>query len=92
MSHYQALQSEFPDLPAYPIDESSVKLPAGWLIEQCGWKGKTIGACGVHSLQALVLVNHGGATGKEIYTLSEAIIENVFERFQVPLEREVNIY
>ena len=92
MSHYQALQSEFPDLPAYPIDESSVKLPAGWLIEQCGWKGKTVGACGVHSLQALVLVNHGGATGKEIYTLSEAIIENVFERFQVPLEREVNIY
>ena len=73
MSHYQALQSEFPDLPAYPIDESSVKLPAGWLIEQCGWKGKTVGACVVHSLQALVLVNHGGATGKEIYKLLELI-------------------
>lgn len=78
--------------PSYPATEGHVKLAAGWLIEQCGWKGKTIkDYYGVHKLQALVLVNYGGATGSEIYDLSTDIIKDVKNTFGVELEREVNM-
>ncbi len=85
------LVSEFPDIPNYPTGTDQKKLAAGWLIEQCGWKGKRIGACGVHEKQALVLVNYGGATGEEIYALSQQIMDDVADKFGVYLEREVNI-
>ena len=82
----------YPDVVAYPVGDGIVKLAAGWLIEQAGWKGKTVGNCGVHHLQALVLVNHGNATGTELFDLSTEILASVKEKFNVELEREVNIY
>ncbi len=83
--------SEFPNAPNYPQDDGTFKIAAGWLIEQCGWKGKRIGNYGVHKNQALVLVNYGDATGSDIYNLSEEIIKSVQHTFQIELEREVNI-
>ncbi len=88
----ESIQSTYARVPSYPAGEGHVKLAAGWLIEQAGWKGKRFGAVGVHELQALVLVNYGGGTGKEIYELSQRIIEDIQEKFGVSLEREVNIY
>ncbi len=86
------LQKNHPNIPVYDVGNNERKLAAGWLIEQCGWKGKTINDnYGVHKLQALVLVNYGGATGKEIYDLSREIINSVNDQFGVVLEREVNI-
>jgi UDP-N-acetylmuramate dehydrogenase len=85
------LQSNFPDIVYYPAGEGFVKLAAGWMIEQCGWKGKVSGNTGTWKNQALVLVNTGEATGSEIFAFSELIIESVKERFDVTLEREVNI-
>lgn len=85
------LQSNFPDIVNYPVGEGQVKLAAGWMIEQCGWKGKVSGNTGTWKNQALVLVNHGNATGNEIFTFSAQIIESVKSRFDVTLEREVNI-
>lgn len=87
----QNIKVQFPDVPAYKTSEFLYKIPAGWLIEQTGWKGKTMGNYGVHKHQALVLVNYGGATGKEIFELSERIIRDVQSKFDVNLEREVNI-
>ncbi|WP_124641305.1 MULTISPECIES: UDP-N-acetylmuramate dehydrogenase [Amniculibacterium] len=88
---FERLKQEFPTIPGYP-NASGVKLAAGWLIEQAGWKGKQIGNVASHHLQALVLVNKTGlATGKEIYDFSSRIIEDVKEKFSVQLEREVNI-
>lgn len=81
----------YPSIPNYPQNDGTYKIAAGWLIEQCGWKGKTIDKYGVHSKQALVLVNHGGANGAEIYKLSEDIIKSVQQKFNITLEREVNI-
>ena len=87
---FQKLQSEYPDMPNYSQD-NGIKIPAGWLIEQCGWKGKRIGNTGVHEKQALVLVNYGGATGQEIKELSEAIQVSVEEKFNIKLEAEVTM-
>lgn len=86
-----AILEKYPSAPVYPAEGGKKKLAAGWLIEQAGWKGKTIDTYGVHKLQALVLVNYGGSTGKQIFDLSSAIISDIQEKFGVTLEREVNI-
>ncbi|MCZ4409412.1 UDP-N-acetylmuramate dehydrogenase [Cryomorphaceae bacterium 1068] len=88
---YQRLVEQNPSMPFYPSAEGKFKLAAGWLIEKSGWKGFLRENYGVHAKQALVLVNHGGATGKEIYDLSTEILEDVKKKFGVELEREVNI-
>ncbi len=90
-SQFDELISKHPTIVNFPASDGRVKLAAGWLIEQCGWKGKQIGHVGTWKNQALVIVNHGDATGKEIYDFSALIIQSVFERFGVSLEREVNI-
>lgn len=86
------LQDLYGNIPVYPVTDRTVKLPAGWLIEKAGWKGKRIGNAGVHQHQALVLVNYGGAKGDEIITLANQIQHSVKENFSVDLEMEVNIY
>lgn len=90
-SHYIALQKTYENIPSYPVSEDTVKVPAGWLIDNAGWKGKTIGEYGVHKNQALVLVNYGKANGNDIFQLSEDIIADIYKRYQIKLEREVNI-
>ncbi|MBS7332118.1 MAG: UDP-N-acetylmuramate dehydrogenase [Weeksellaceae bacterium] len=89
-SEFEKIFAQHPTIVNYPA-ENGVKLAAGWLIEQAGWKGKRFGDAGVHDKQALVLVNYGNATGKEIYDLSENIIQDVQSKFGVTLEREVNM-
>lgn len=86
--HYRELADRFPGLPAFPLDEENVKLAAGWMIEHCGWKGRRMGACGVYSQQALVLVNYGGATGREILALAEAVQGAVEAVFGIRLQPE----
>lgn len=90
-SHYIALQKTYENIPSYPVSKDTVKVPAGWLIDNAGWKGKTIGEYGVHKNQALVLVNYGKANGNDIFQLSEDIIADIYKRYQIKLEREVNI-
>ncbi|MBO6586144.1 MAG: UDP-N-acetylmuramate dehydrogenase [Gracilimonas sp.] len=87
---FEELQSQFPDIPSYPAGEK-VKVPAAWLIDQCGWKGKRFGDAGVHKMQALVIVNYGNATGEEIWNLAQKIQVSVKDRFGVSLAPEVNI-
>lgn len=91
ISTLKNIQKEFPDVPNYPAGEGHVKLAAGWLIEQAGWKGWRKDNHGVHAKQALVLVNYGGCSGEEILALSNNIISDIFSRFGVRLEREVNV-
>jgi len=85
------LKKRYPDLPVFEDHPGRTKLAAGWLIDQCGWKGKRSGDAGVHDKQALVLVNHGNASGKDIYNLSLEIKESVKEKFGIELEREVEL-
>lgn len=88
---YEQLAAQYPQMPHYYVDEAHEKIPAGWMIEQCGWKGRSLGRAGVHDRQALVLVNLGGATGREIVELCHAIQHDVSERFGIMLQPEVNI-
>lgn len=88
---FEALLPRYPEMPHYYVSETQEKIPAGWLIEQCGWKGRTEGRAGVHARQALVLVNRGGATGAEIVHLCEQICRDVYERFGIEIKPEVNI-
>lgn len=88
---FEKLKNHFKDIPNYPQADGSIKIAAGWLIEQCGWKGFRKGDYGVHKLQALVLVNYGNAKGEDIYRLSEDILQSVKNKFGITLEREVNI-
>ncbi len=90
-SQFAILSSKFPGIVGYDLPNGNVKLAAGWLIEQCGWKGYRKGDAGCHEKQALVLVNYGHATGTGIYDLSEEILQSVNAKFGVELEREVNI-
>lgn len=89
-SLYARLKGTYPTIPGYEQPDGLVKVPAGWLIEQCGWKGKTVGNAGVHANQALVLVNHGNAHGEEIRKLAEAVQASVQEKFGITLSPEVN--
>ncbi len=89
--HFSELQKSFPNIPSYKIDNQNIKVPAGWLIEQSGFKGKRWGDAGVHEKQALVLVNYNNAAGKEILDLSKKIQAEIKNRFDIDLETEVNI-
>lgn len=92
MEHFNHLLKLYPTIVNYPINDEEVKIAAGWLIDSLGWKGKTFTNYGVHKNQALVLVNYGGAKGKDILDLSNQIIQEVQEKYNIRLEREVNIY
>ena len=89
-AQYEALKEKYPNMPSYPIDEERVKVPAGWLIDHAEWKGKALGRAAVHDRQALVLVNLGGATGKEVMTLAERVCEDVFNKYGIRITPEVN--
>ena len=88
--HFEALLVDYPLMPHYEVDAESIKIPAAWMIDQCGWKGKRLGRAGVHDKQALVLVNLGGAVGTEVIALSEAIQKSVYEKFGINILPEVN--
>ena len=88
---YNLLKENFPDIKAYPLDNGNIKLPAAWLIDRAGWKGFRKGNTGTHARQALVIVNHGGASGEEILHFAKEIKRSVYEKFEVVLEEEVNI-
>ena len=88
---FESLAEQYPGMPHYTIDSSHEKIPAGWMIDQCGWKGRSLGRAGVHDRQALVLVNLGGATGSEIVALCEAVQHDVLQKFGIAIHPEVNI-
>ena len=89
-SQFETLKAQFPTIPSYPVSDTTTKVPAGWLIEQAGWKGQRFGNVGVHAKQALVLVNYGGGKGEEIKDLSQKIQASVKEKFEIQLSVEVN--
>ena len=91
-SKFKNLNEYFSSVPNYKISENEVKIPAAWLIEECGFKGKIEGKTGTHKKHALVIVNNGGATGKEIYDFSQKIKKSVLKKFNILLEEEVNIF
>lgn len=91
-SKYEQLVGEFGTVPHYQVGQDKVKIPAGWMIERCGWKGRTLGKAGVHSKQALVLVNKGGANGQDIVKLCNAIRKDVKDKFGIEINPEVNIF
>ena len=88
---FEELAAQYPGMPHYTIDGEHEKIPAGWMIDQCGWKGKSLGRAGVHDKQALVLVNRGGATGGEIVNLCETIRKDVKQKFGIDIHPEVNV-
>ena len=88
---FEELQQQHKDMPFYPLDNGCIKVPAGWLVEQTGWKGRRIGDAGCYEKQALVLVNHGQASGRDIYELAQRIQDDVEEKFGIRLEMEVNV-
>ena len=88
---YVQLAAQYEGMPHYDVDAEHMKIPAGWMIDQCGWKGRSLGRAGVHDKQALVLVNRGGATGAEIVALSDAIRADVKAKFGIDIYPEVNI-
>jgi len=88
---FKKLQVLFPDIPHYDLPDNKVKVPAGWMIDQCGWKGKGLGPVAIHDKQALVLVNRGGATGKDVLKLSDEVCESVKEKFGIEIHPEVNV-
>jgi len=90
-AHLNMLKMEYPDIKSYPVTDTLVKVPAGWLIETLGWKGRRVGRTGSHRKQALVLVNYGGARGADVHRLAKDIQEDVWAEFQIELEMEVNI-
>lgn len=90
-TEFEKIHSQYPEMPHYVVSDSEVKVPAGWLIEQAGFKGKRFGDAGIHQHQALVLVNYGNATGKEILAVSQNIQKTIFEKFGIAIEAEVNI-
>ena len=90
-SDFQKIHLNFPEMKYYEISETEVKVPAGWLIEQAGFKGKRFGDAGIHINQALVLVNYGNATGQEILNVSKNIQETIFKTFGISIEAEVNV-
>ncbi len=88
---FSQLQTAYPDMPFFSLDNGTKKIPTAWLIDQCGWKGRTMGNAGVHNRQPLVLVNRGGATGNEILNLCKTIQKDVKEKFGIDIKPEVNI-
>ena len=90
-SDFEKIHQQFPEMKYYDVSETEVKVPAGWLIEQAGFKGKRFGDAGIHKNQALVLVNYGNATGQEILAVSKDIQKTIFDKFDVHIEAEVNV-
>jgi UDP-N-acetylmuramate dehydrogenase len=91
MTHFEQLKVQFPNIVSFSLPDGNVKIPAGWLIEQCGWKGKRIGNAGAYEKQALVLVNYGNATGQEIWALATQIAVSVKDKFNITITPEVNV-
>ncbi len=88
---YESLSAQYPGMPHYDIDDQHIKIPAGWMIDQCGWKGRALGKAAVHDKQALVLVNLGGATGNDVLQLCHTIQQDVYHQFGIHIHPEVNI-
>lgn len=91
-AQYETLLAEYPAMPHFVVSDAMVKIPAAWLIEQCGWKGYRNGDAGVHTRQALVLVNYGGASGNQLWELSGQVVASVAQKFGIELEREVQVW